>query len=288
MLVNKKIVWRNKMNNCWNNLEELMKDDRKIGIIDSGVGGLTVAKEFRRLLAEENIIYLGDNKNVPYGNKTEEEIYILTKKMIDFLIEKDVKLIAVACNTISSILDKYFLDSKVPIVSIIKPVTDYVDRKKLKSVGVMATKFTIESEIYEELLNQKNKDIIVVSESFPKLAQTIDRGDYTKQEISEMIEIHMDNILEKWPVQDIILACTHYPIVLDVFKTISPHIRFINPAYEQTRYIDNLMKEMDIKSGEKDSLFEIFTTGKKSVYEKLLKTLSIKDVDKIYEIGSFN
>ena len=83
MLVNKKIVWRNKMNNCWNNLEELMKDDRKIGIIDSGVGGLTVAKEFRRLLAEENIIYLGDNKNVPYGNKTEEEIYILTKKMID-------------------------------------------------------------------------------------------------------------------------------------------------------------------------------------------------------------
>ena len=180
------------------------------------------------------------------------------------------------------------MDSKVPIVSIIKPVTDYVDRKKLKSVGVMATKFTIESEIYEELLNQKNKDIIVVSESFPKLAQTIDRGDYTKQEISEMIEIHMDNILEKWPVQDIILACTHYPIVLDVFKTISPHIRFINPAYEQTRYIDNLMKEMDIKSGEKDSLFEIFTTGKKSVYEKLLKTLSIKDVDKIYEIGSFN
>ena len=165
MLVNKKIVWRNKMNNCWNNLEELMKDDRKIGIIDSGVGGLTVVKEFRRLLAEENIIYLGDNKNVPYGNKTEEEIYILTKKMIDFLIEKDVKLIAVACNTISSILDKYFLDSKVPIVSIIKPVTDYVDRKKLKSVGVMATKFTIESEIYEELLNQKNKDIIVVSNS---------------------------------------------------------------------------------------------------------------------------
>lgn len=271
------------MNNCSDNLEELMNDNRKIGIIDSGVGGLTVAKEFRRLLPEENIIYLGDNKNVPYGNKTEEEIYILTKKMIDFLLEKDVKLIAVACNTISSILDKYFLDYKVPIVSIIKPVIDYIDRKGIKSVGVMGTKFTIESKIYEELLNQKNKDLVVVSESFPTLAQTIDRGDYTSEKISQIIETHMDNILEKSPIKDIVLACTHYPIVLDVFKVIAPHIRFINPAYEQTIYINNLMKEIDIKGGEENSIFEIFTTGKASIYENILKTLSIKDVDRIYE-----
>lgn len=85
-----------------------MYDNRPIGVIDSGVGGLTVAKEFTNILPKESIIYLGDNINVPYGNKTEEEIYRLTKDMIDFLIKKDVKLIAVACNTISSLLDKYF------------------------------------------------------------------------------------------------------------------------------------------------------------------------------------
>lgn len=264
-----------------------MNDNRKIGIIDSGVGGLTVVKEFRRLLPEENVIYLGDNKNVPYGNKTEEDIYILTKKMIDFLIAKDVKLIAVACNTISSILDKYFSDSKVPIVSIIKPVTDYVDRKKLKSVGVMATKFTIESKVYEELLNEKNKDLLVVSEPLATLAETIDRGDYTLEEISEIIEIHMDNILKKSPVRDIILGCTHYPIVLDVFKAISPDVNFINPAYEQTIYIDDLIKGMDMKSGGANSIFEIFTTGKTSIYGNVLKSLSIKEADRIYEIREF-
>ncbi|OLS03717.1 glutamate racemase [Tissierella creatinophila] len=264
-----------------------MKDNRKIGIIDSGVGGLTVAKEFRRLLPKENVIYLGDNKNVPYGNKKEEEIYYLTKKMIDFLIQRDVKLIAVACNTISSILDRHFLDYTIPIVSIIKPVTDYVDKKRLKSVGVMATKFTIESKTYEKLLNEKDKSLTVVSESCPTLATIIDRGDYESKEIMETINIHMDNILRKTAVKDIILGCTHYPIVLEKFKKISPNINFINPAYEQTLYVDNIIKKLGISGSETNSTFEIFTTGKTGTYLDMIDSLSMKSADRIYEIKEF-
>lgn len=264
-----------------------MKDNRKVGIIDSGVGGLTVAKEFRRLLTEESIIYLGDNKNVPYGNKTEEEIYYLTKRMIDFLIEKNVKLIAVACNTISSILDKHFKDSTIPIVSIIEPVTDYVYKKQLKSVGVMATKFTIASKTYEKLLNAKDENLTVVSESCPTLATVIDRGDYESKEIMKTINIHMDNILRKNGVKDIILGCTHYPIILDKFKKISPDINFINPAYEQTLYVDNIMEQLGIKGNETKSTFEIFTTGKTTTYLDMIDSLSMQAANSIYEVKRF-
>lgn len=264
-----------------------MNNNRKVGIIDSGIGGLTVAKEFRRILPRESIIYLGDNKNVPYGNKTEEEIYHLTKNMIDFLIQKDVKLVAVACNTISSILDKCFLDYEVPIVSIINPVTDYVDKKHLKSVGVIATKFTIETGIYEKLLSEKNGELLVVSESCPTLASMIDGGNHTSKQILEIIDMHMKNILKQTSIKDIILGCTHYPIVLNKFKQVSPDINFINPAYEQTIYVDNLMKELNIKSSQTNSTFEIFTTGKKNVYLNMMENLSIEFPDSIYEIKEF-
>src|SRR5699024_6482880 len=253
-----------------------MGDNRKIGIIDSGIGGLTVAKKFRELLPEESIIYLGDNKNVPYGNKSEEEIYRLTKDMIEFLIEKDVKLITIACNTISSILDKYFLGYKVPIISIIEPVTDYIAKKDLQKVGVMATKFTIGSGIYEKLLKKKNKDIDVILESCPTLAEIIDRGDYSDKDIRDIIYIHMNNILKSSNLEDIILGCTHYPIVLDKFKDISTDINFIDPAYEQVLYVKELMDEKNIRSDKKDSSFEIYTTGDKDIYKNMIKALSIE------------
>lgn len=264
-----------------------MSDNRKIGIIDSGIGGLTVAREIRELLPKEDIIYLGDNKNVPYGNKSEDEIYILAKKMIDFLIERDVKLIAVACNTISSILVSRFSDYDIPIVSIIEPVSDYVYGKNLQAVGVMATRFTIRSKTYERLLHKKDKELQVITESCPNLAAMIDSGDYGKEGISDIINNHMENILGKSPLKDIILGCTHYPILLDKFTSAYPHINFINPAYEQTHFIEKLLEQLNIKNDKDISTFEIFTTGNKDIYLKVTASLYIKRPDFIHEIKSF-
>lgn len=261
-----------------------MINNKKIAVIDSGVGGLTVAKKFRELLPEENIIYFGDNINVPYGNKTEDEIYKLTKNMIDFLMTKDIKLIAVACNTISSILNKYFLDHKTPIISIIEPVTDYISKKNLQWIGVMATSFTIKSTVYQGLLKEKSPNINVVVEDCPTLAGIIDKGNYTDEEIEKIIIAHMNNILKNNNIKDIILGCTHYPIVLDSFKKISPDINFIDPAYQQIIYIKELMERKNISNNKKDSTFEIYTTGNKDIYQNMIKVLSIENPDIIKKI----
>lgn len=252
-----------------------MHDSRPIGVLDSGVGGLTVAKELREELSHENIIYFGDNANVPYGNKTEEEIYILTKKMIDFLVSKNVKLIAIACNTISSILDKYFAEYKIPIISIIKPAVDYAADNRLEKVGVLATNFTIESGAYETLLKERDTNIKVVSEPCPTLATLVDSGDYTEEEMEETIDIHMSNVLQNDNLKDIILGCTHYPIVLDKFQNRSPEINFINPAYEQTMYIKNLLNENNLEGDSWESRLEIYTTGNAETYINMIELLDV-------------
>lgn len=261
-----------------------MWDNRPIGVIDSGVGGLTVAKKLMEILPKENIVYFGDNKNVPYGNKSEAEIYKLTKKMMDFLIEKDVKLVAVACNTISSIVDKYFKDYDLPIINIISPAVDYLIEEGIKEIGVLATTFTIESGLYQKLLREKDENIIVITEGSPKLAAAIDSGEYTRDEIRDLVDLHIDNILKKRKVENIVLGCTHFAIVLDEFKKRNPEVNFINPAIQEVEHIDKLVEENSIRGNEKKSSFNIYTTGSRKTYEKMVDTLGIKAPDNIIEL----
>lgn len=261
-----------------------MADNRPIGVLDSGVGGLTAAREFRSLYPQENIIYFGDNKNVPYGNKSEQEVYELAKKMIDFLIEKDVKLIAVACNTTSSILDKYFSDYEIPIVSIIKPTADYIVKNKIKEVGVVATVFTVNTAAYDKLIKEQDNTVDIVSEGCPTLAEVIDSARFTDKEIEDLVNLHMTNLLSKGEVKDVILGCTHYPIVIDKFQEYAPDINFINPAHEQVSYIDELLTSKNQKGNNEESAFNIYTTGSKSTYDKMLDILSIEKADQIIEL----
>lgn len=262
-----------------------MGDNRSIGVIDSGVGGLTVVRELQKLLPQESIIYFGDNANVPYGNRSEEEIAKLTKVMIDYLIEKDVKLVAVACNTISTIVDKYFADYDIPIVSIIAPAAEYVIKNKLDEVGVIATKFTVQTAAYDNLIHDKNDSVKVISEGSPDLASLVDSADFTETQVRQLVSLHMKNILSKRDLKDIILGCTHYPIVVDKFQEFGPGINFINPAYEQVIYIDQLLDKIDGKSNDKSSGFEIFTSGSKDTYLKMIDLLSLEEPNNIIELN---
>ncbi|NLY46730.1 MAG: glutamate racemase [Tissierella sp.] len=262
-----------------------MGDHRAIGVIDSGVGGLTVVKELQKLLPQEDIIYFGDNANVPYGNRSEEEIADLTKAMIDYLIEKDVKLIAVACNTISTIVDKYFSDYEIPIVSIIAPTANYVVKNKLNEVGVIATNFTIQTGAYDKLIKDKDISVEVTSEGSPNLATLVDSADFTDDEVRQLVSLHMKNILSKKDLKDIILGCTHYPIVVDKFQEFGPGINFINPAYEQVLYIDKLLDKMDGKIIDGNSSFTVYTSGKRDAYLKMVDLLALDKPDNIMELG---
>ena len=146
-------------------------DNRPIGMFDSGVGGLTVYKEVKKNMPQEQIIYLGDTKRFPYGSKTKETIIELSKNNIEFLLKKNVKAIVIACGTATSqALDTVKEIYKIPIIGIIDPTVQYVKSKGIKKIGVIATRGTIKSGSWERNLKKADSGIEIQSKACPLLA----------------------------------------------------------------------------------------------------------------------
>ena len=190
----------------------MLNKSNPIGVMDSGIGGLTVVRELQRILPGEDIIYFGDSANCPYGNKTADQIFELSCHMLQFLGSNGVKCTAVACNTISTMAERLRPCFDFRIISIVEEAAKYVIRAKLSSVGLIGTEFTVASGKYAELIHQGNPDCHVVGKGSPLLAALVDRGDFNQHDINLEITTQVDNILSREKVSDLILGCTHYPI----------------------------------------------------------------------------
>ena len=256
---------------------------RKIGVLDSGIGGLTTAKALQGLLPNEDIVYFGDNKNVPYGNKTEEEIKLLTSEILKFMESKDVKVVALACNTISTLVDdemKAKFDYK--IIDIVRPTVDYIKDLGVDSLGVIATEVTIKSNMYQRLL--RDQDYEVIGEPSKDLAAQVDKGLFDSQEIRDTIKTHMDNIFKRQAINNLVLGCTHYPIVEDIFKEISPQVNYINPGYQQAKAVKAYLQENNLLNSQDKGSIEIITSGDIDIYEKVVEKLEIVNVKGISRV----
>lgn len=188
-----------------------MADTRPIGMFDSGVGGLTVLKEVMKESPNENIVYLGDTKPFPYGSKSKETIIELTKKGVDFLIEKNVKAIVIACGTATSqaleVVQKIY---NVPIIGIIDSTVEYIkENENLRKIGVIATAGTIRSKGWQNKIKAKISDAIIYNKACPLLAPMAEEG-WTDNEIAKLtIKEYLKDFDD---IDCIILGCTHYPL----------------------------------------------------------------------------
>ncbi len=190
-------------------------DKRPIGIFDSGVGGLTVAHAVRQIMPSENIIYFGDTAHLPYGDKSAELITQYSIKIIEFLLDRGVKAILIACNSASSsaydYLKEYF-GNKTIIFDVITPVIEYTVNRNFNKVGVIGTKRTIASGIYEKLLTEKVPGMEVVSIATPLLVPMIEEGFIYDDVSNQIIRTYLSNPALK-KIEALILGCTHYPII---------------------------------------------------------------------------
>jgi len=250
---------------------------KPIAVMDSGVGGLTVAVAMQKLLPYEDVVYFGDSGNCPYGNRTPENIVDLTVNMCDFLYNKGAKIAVFACNTISTLQADIAPKIKMPCIGIVEPASKAVGEKKISPVGVISTNQTCKSRAYPNFINKYNKDAVVAGVGSSELAELIDNGelDYTK--IDEVIAREVPDILKQAPCKTIILGCTHYPIVKDRFEKIFPDITFIDPGAEQVKATEEMLSKSGelVKSGEKGKL-TIYTSGDGKVYDKMCKLLGIE------------
>lgn len=197
-----------------------LKAEQPIGIFDSGVGGLTVAKEIKRLLPNENLIYFGDTKHLPYGEKSREAIIEYSTKIARFLLEKNCKAIVIACNTATANALKEVVEvvgGRVPVIDVINPVAEKVAYEIHNNVGVIATKATVNSGLYRKSIRRHNKYIRVDELATPLLVPAIEEGFKNHPITHAIIYNYLSNSKLK-NIETLILGCTHYPLLIDEIK----------------------------------------------------------------------
>ena len=189
---------------------------KPIGIFDSGIGGLTVAQQISKILPNEDIIYFGDTAHLPYGDKSTAAIQAYSVKICNLLLSQDVKAILIACNSASAAafdLVKEYVGSKALVFNVIDPVVDYVSRHFAgKTVGLIGTKQTINSNIFKKKIEDKNQHIVLKSLATPLLAPMIEEGFFNNKISNEVIYEYLNNP-ELTGIESLILGCTHYPLI---------------------------------------------------------------------------
>ena len=208
-----------------------------IGIFDSGVGGLTVAKEIRRLLPNESTIYVGDTARAPYGSKTKEELLKYGRDIINFLRTKNVKAVVLACGTSSAntydTLQKEFPD--LPLIDVLRPGVKtcahlYEENQKIR-IGLIATAATIKSGLFATLLAEKCPDITLYSRACPLFASMVEAGlasNPNHPALQFAAETYLSDLRGK--IDALVLGCTHYPLLTNTLSQVLGDIKFINLA----------------------------------------------------------
>ena len=252
---------------------------RKIGVIDSGIGGLTVVSSLQKMLPNEDLIYLGDNKNIPYGNRSKDEILNLTINLLNFMKDNDVKLVAVACNTISTLIKEYEHLYDFAVMDIISPTIDHVIDMGTYNISILATEFTIKTEAYQNKLLKRNPDLSITSEGSKTLASLIDSGKFDSEETFETVQMHIKNLNDKGDIYNLILGCTHFPIVSHMFTKISPHMELIDPGFELSKKIRKYLDDNNLHNSEGEGTIDIYTTGSSTeIFELITERLKIKNI----------
>lgn len=224
-----------------------MTDNRPIAFFDSGVGGLTVFAKVKKLLPNENYLYFGDTKNMPYGEKSEKQLIEFADRIFKFFEKQNAKAVVMACNTTSAITYEKLKDNyNFKIYPIIQTVcSTLASLDGVKSLGVIATPATINSHAYSKGIAKYNKDMKVYELAAPNWVRIVEEHRIHKpqsiEQIKEILEVMKENSPDK-----IVLACTHYPYLLDVLKKFLPEDKYIDPAIFFAQSIKNDLEKNNL------------------------------------------
>lgn len=248
------------------------KSTNPIGLFDSGVGGTSIWKEIHNLLPAENTIYLADSKNAPYGQRPKEEIIELSFKNTEFLLEQNSKLIVVACNTattnaIKELREKY----DVPFIGIEPAIKPAAIHTKTGSIGILATKGTLTSDLFYETLSGF-KDINIVEQVGYGLVKLIEEGSIESAEMKELLETYLEPMV-KANIDYLVLGCSHYPyLVPQIEKMLPKGVKIIDSGEAVARQTKNVLEKHNLlnQSGREGAL-KFYTNGNPNVLRDILE-----------------
>jgi glutamate racemase len=249
---------------------------RPLGIFDSGLGGLSVAREVRALLPEEPIVYLADTAYCPYGGRPIEEIRARSLAIGRELVERGAKVIVVACNTASgAALEAMRAELDVPIVGMEPAVKPAAAATRNGRVGVMATAATLQTDRFERLMRTFARDVAVVSHACPGLVELVERGATEGDEARTVVEAVVEP-LRAAQVDTVVLGCTHFPFLRDtIAQTMGPDVRIVESGAAVARQVERVLDERGERAAaaSPEAGIELLTTGDVDAVEPIARSL---------------
>ncbi len=226
-----------------------MKETRPIGIFDSGIGGLTGLRQLRKLLPNEQLIYFGDTARIPYGTKSKKLIERYAIEDAAFLLQFDVKMIVVACNTASALaMDVLKKRLPVPVTGVIRPgALAAIRHSKKKQTLIMGTSATVRSGAYTEAIQAQDPDFTVVARDCPLLVPLVEEGWLDDPVTMMTLHKYLDPVLNA-EIDSLILGCTHYPLLAEsIRKVTGPDVHLIDSGYETAYYVRETLKQLKLE-----------------------------------------
>ena len=250
-------------------------DNRAIGFFDSGLGGLTSVPVLKRALPNERVLYFGDTARTPYGSKSPETVCKFSARVVDYLVSKNVKLIVIACNTVTAMALDMLRERHpdVPIVGVIDPTARRVAADNAPNVGIIGTKVTIESGVYAERIHELNPEISTYSLACPAFVPLIEEGIIDNEIMDLTIKYYMDDFVKDNRIDSLILGCTHYPLIAPNINRLYPELRLYGSSAEVIRDVVEILTERDILAEENDPPDRFYASDLSENFIRMTDTL---------------
>ncbi len=222
--------------------------NKAIGLFDSGVGGLTVARHVMKVMPGENTVYFGDSARVPYGSKSTDTVRFYTKQAINFLESKNVKLIIIACNTASAVALEYASHlASVPVIGVIEPgASGAVEASRSGRIGVIGTQGTIRSRAYQDAITALKPEAEVFAHPCPLLVGFAEEGLVDHPATHLIAQEYLEDLLAH-SIDSLIMGCTHYPILEPTLAAVAgPDVRLIDPGLQTALFVHRILREKNL------------------------------------------
>ena len=266
------------------------KKTAPIGVFDSGVGGLTVAREIMRTLPKEDIVYFGDTARVPYGSKSKDNIIRYSRQIIHFLQTQGVKAIVIACNTASALaLDTVKDEFDLPIIGVVEPgARAALEVTRTKEIGVIGTEATVRSCMYEKIIQGICPEVEVLAKACPLFVPLVEEGFKKHPVTDEIIDYYLSSLTET-NIDALILGCTHYPLLrTKIREYVGEKITLINPAYETAMDLKKILVEYDMENPDVEGdhgSYSFYVSDAADKFKQFANSILPYDIDATQQIN---
>jgi glutamate racemase len=249
-----------------------------IGILDSGIGGLTIAKEISSLLPNESVVYIGDSAHAPYGAQSVDEIYARAVGLVTFLLKQDAKLIIIACNTITVHCIKQLREEfpDIPIVGTVPVIKTAAEVTKNKRIGILSTSQTSQSDYQKKLIQTFASDCTIFTHGTDKLVPLIERGIFEGSEIDAVLHEVLDKFKNE-QIDTLALGCTHFPLIREsIQKQLGPDVRLLDSGAAIARQGKRILEHNKIQTDSSNPSYILYTTGNTEAMHLVVEALEFE------------